>query len=120
MHLAWNDYIPPSYGYRAQCPSVPRASRTQAETEMKVDINRPSGSREPGTHKGQNPLASLFQGTGALATFVTGLACALLLRHGPARSSTTRLFLIWMTYNGFFLSLLVIFQLLLRPGVRFY
>ena len=55
--------------------------------------------------EGQNSLASLFQGTGALATCLTGLACALLLRHGQGRSSTPRLFLIWMTYNGFFLSL---------------
>lgn len=55
--------------------------------------------------EGQNALASLFQGTGALAIFVTSLACALVLRHGRVRSSTARLFLIWMTYSGFFLSL---------------
>jgi hypothetical protein len=54
---------------------------------------------------GENPLASLFQGTGALAIFLTGVACAVFLRRRPERSSTVRLFLIWMTYNGFFQSL---------------
>jgi hypothetical protein len=55
--------------------------------------------------EGENPLASLFQGTGALAIFLTGVACALFLRRGAGRSSTVRLFFIWMTYNGFFQSL---------------
>jgi len=55
--------------------------------------------------EGDNPVASLLQGTGALAIFLTGIACALLLRRGSGRSSTIRLFLIWMTYNGFFQSL---------------
>lgn len=55
--------------------------------------------------EGDNPLASLFQGTGALAILITGLVCALLLNRGVGRSSTVRLFLIWMAYNGFFQSL---------------
>jgi len=55
--------------------------------------------------EGEHPLASLFQGTGALAIFITGVVCALLLRRGPGRSSTVRLFLIWMTYNGIFQAL---------------
>jgi len=55
--------------------------------------------------EGENPLASLFQGTGALAIFLTGVACVLLLRRGPGRSSTVRLFVIWMAYNGFFQAL---------------
>jgi hypothetical protein len=55
--------------------------------------------------EGENPLASLFQGTGALAILLTGVACALLLRRGLGRSSTVRLFFIWMTYNGFFQAL---------------
>lgn len=66
--------------------------------------------------EGQNPLASLFQGTGALAILVTGLACALLLRYGPWRSSTARLFLIWMTYNGFFMSLPQVVVGAVNPG----
>jgi hypothetical protein len=57
------------------------------------------------TWAGENPLASLFQGTGALAIFVTGLICALLLKRRPARSAGMRLFLIWMAYNGFLQSL---------------
>jgi hypothetical protein len=55
--------------------------------------------------EGDNPLAGLFQGTGALAIFLTGVAFALLLRGGLGRSSTVRLFFIWMTYNGFFQAL---------------
>lgn len=55
--------------------------------------------------QGENPLASLFQGTGALAIFVTGLACAFLLKRRRSRSATVRLFLIWMAYNGFLQSL---------------
>jgi hypothetical protein len=54
---------------------------------------------------GENPLASLFQGTGALAILVTGCICALLLRRRPPRSAGARLFLIWMAYNGFLQSL---------------
>ena len=55
--------------------------------------------------EGENPLASLFQGTGALAILVTGVACALFLWRGAARSTTARLLLIWMTYNEFLQSL---------------
>ena len=55
--------------------------------------------------EGDNPLASLFQGTGALAIFLSGSACLLWLRRAPGRSLAGRLFLIWMTYNGFLQSL---------------
>ena len=55
--------------------------------------------------EGDNPLASLFQGTGALATLITGLICAFLLKRRVGRSSAMRLFLIWMAYNGFMQSL---------------
>jgi hypothetical protein len=55
--------------------------------------------------EGDNSLASLFQGTGALAISITGLICALLLRRRPPRSASLRLFLIWMAYNGFLQSL---------------
>jgi hypothetical protein len=54
---------------------------------------------------GDNPLAGLFQGTGALAILVTGLIFAQLLRRRPVRSLSMRLFLIWMVYNGFMQSL---------------
>jgi hypothetical protein len=52
--------------------------------------------------EGEHPLASLLQGTGALAILASGVVCALLLRRGRGRSGTARLFLIWMAYNGFF------------------
>jgi len=59
------------------------------------------------THRweGENALASLFQGTGAVVIFATGLICAFLLKYRVGRSSSARLFLIWMAYNGFFQSL---------------
>ncbi|MET0549426.1 MAG: hypothetical protein ABW002_09185 [Xanthomonas sp.] len=52
---------------------------------------------------GDNPLASLFQGTGALATVLAALICMALLRH--ARGTTLRLFLVWMAYCGLFMAL---------------
>ena len=55
--------------------------------------------------EGENALAGLFQGTGAVAIFVTGLLCAFLLKYRVGRSSSARLFLIWMAYNGFLQSL---------------
>ena len=54
---------------------------------------------------GDSPLVKLLQGTGALATFVTASVCAMLLKRGWGRTSTSRLFLIWLAYNGFFQSL---------------
>jgi hypothetical protein len=65
---------------------------------------------------GDNPLANLFQGTGALAIFVSGVACALLLRRRRADSPTMRLFLVWMTYNGLFQSLPQVVVGALNPG----
>jgi hypothetical protein len=53
--------------------------------------------------EGQHPLASLFQGTGALATLLVGLACLLLVRRGASRP--VRLPLIWMAYCGIFMAL---------------
>jgi hypothetical protein len=49
---------------------------------------------------GDNPIAHLFQGTGALAIFLGAIACALLLRRLSAGSTHVRLFLIWLTFNG--------------------
>ena len=66
---------------------------------------RPTLFHNNHTWEGYNPLAYLFQGTGALATLLTGIVCALLLGRGRGRSSTSRLFLIWMAYHGFFMSL---------------
>ena len=54
---------------------------------------------------GDNPLAALFQGTGALAILLSGIVCVLLLRRGIGRSVTARLFLVWMAYCGCFMAL---------------
>src|SRR5688572_33325583 len=54
---------------------------------------------------GTNPLAELFQGTGALATIVSAAICAALLGRGAGRTETSRLILLWMTYCGFFMAL---------------
>jgi hypothetical protein len=66
---------------------------------------RPTLFHNNHTWEGHNPLAQLFQGTGALATFLTACVCTVLLRRARGRSSTNRLFLIWMAYHGFFESL---------------
>src|SRR5262245_8019190 len=47
---------------------------------------------------GDNPLASLFQGTGALATAIVGLACLFAVRTGRPRAGAWRLFVLWMAY----------------------
>jgi hypothetical protein len=66
---------------------------------------RPTLFHNNHTWTGVNPLASLFQGTGALAILVTGFICLLLLRRRPPRSVSMRLLLIWMAYSGFMQSL---------------
>jgi hypothetical protein len=66
---------------------------------------RPTLFHNNHTWEGQHPLASLFQGTGALATIVSGAICLLLLRGDRVRSATLRLFLIWMAFHGFFQAL---------------
>jgi hypothetical protein len=57
------------------------------------------------TWTGENPLARLFQGAGALAIFAIAVVCVLVVRRRPPRSISVRLFLTWMAYNGFFQSL---------------
>lgn len=54
---------------------------------------------------GENPLTSLFQGTGALAIFASGIAFAFLVQRRAGRSATLRLFFVWMAYHGLFQSL---------------
>ncbi|MGJ7901768.1 hypothetical protein [Lysobacter sp. 1R34A] len=54
---------------------------------------------------GDNPLAHLFQGTGALAIALTALGFVVWLRSRPPRTATWRLFAIWMAFHGFFQSL---------------
>lgn len=55
--------------------------------------------------EGEHPLAGLFQGTGASATLLLGLACLWLLRRGTGRSTTSCLLLIWLGYCGVFMAL---------------
>jgi hypothetical protein len=55
--------------------------------------------------EGANPLAALFQGTGALATLAVGLLCLWLLRRPRPWSGSTRLLLFWMAYCGCFMAL---------------
>lgn len=54
---------------------------------------------------GNNPVAGLLQGTGALTDLASGLFFAWLLARPPTPSVTLRLFLFWMTYQGLFLAL---------------
>jgi hypothetical protein len=55
--------------------------------------------------EGQHPLASLFQGTGALAIFISAVVCMLLLRSSRSSSKTIQLLLVWMAFSGFFQAL---------------
>lgn len=54
---------------------------------------------------GENDLASLFQGTGALATALVGLVCLVVLGAGSPRPGAWRLFVIWMAYCGLLMAL---------------
>lgn len=49
---------------------------------------------------GQNPLAELFQGTGALAAVVTGVAFAIWATRRAPRALGLRLFVTWMALLG--------------------
>ena len=55
--------------------------------------------------EGSHPLESLFQGTGALAILISGLLFAWLAKRGAGKTEATRLFVLWMAYNGLFQSL---------------
>lgn len=55
--------------------------------------------------EGAHPLASLFQGAGALATVLTSAGCVWWLKRSSGTSGNARLFLIWMAYCGLFMAL---------------
>lgn len=55
--------------------------------------------------EGNNPLANLLQGTGALATFLVGIFCAILLHRRRGGAITVSLFFFWMAYSGIFMAL---------------
>lgn len=66
--------------------------------------------------EGDHPLENLFQGTGALAIFLSGLFFAWLVRRGAGRTPARRLFLIWMAYHGLIQSLPQVAAGALGPG----
>lgn len=55
--------------------------------------------------EGDNLLAELLQGTGALAIFIAALGFAFWQARFPARSAMAQLFLIWLAFAGLFQSL---------------
>jgi hypothetical protein len=57
------------------------------------------------TWTGDNPLARLFQGTGALADLLMALVALAWLALTRSRSASLRLFAIWVAYSGLFQSL---------------
>lgn len=54
---------------------------------------------------GDHPLAALFQGTGALATFVLGLVCLWRARRSSGRTPARRMALVWMAFCGLLMAL---------------
>jgi hypothetical protein len=66
---------------------------------------RPTLFHNNHTWSGSHPLEDLFQGTGALATVISGAACWALLARGRGRTEATRLLLLWMMYAGLFMAL---------------
>jgi hypothetical protein len=56
------------------------------------------------TWQGSNPLASLLQGTGVLATLLSALLSLLVLRRGSLNPGV-RLLLAWLAFSGFFMAL---------------
>jgi hypothetical protein len=55
---------------------------------------------------GTNPLAELFEGTGAAAILVSGILFAFLAKFRFGRSEAVRFLIVWMAYNGLFMGLL--------------
>jgi len=54
---------------------------------------------------GEHPLAALFQGTGALATALMGLACLRAARRGAGRTPARRMLLVWLAFAGLLMAL---------------
>ena len=65
---------------------------------------------------GRAPTVELLEGTGALATLVSGLAFSAALAGLPRVSVTWRLFLFWMAFQGMFQSLTQLAVGTLLPG----
>jgi len=54
---------------------------------------------------GVDPIAELLQGSGAIATLTSGLACLFILMRARNASATWALFLFWMAFQGLFQAL---------------
>ncbi|HET9484518.1 MAG TPA: hypothetical protein VFO79_11225 [Xanthomonadales bacterium] len=57
------------------------------------------------TWRGSHPLEDLFQGTGASATLVLGLACLAVLSRVALRSTLARFLVFWLSFHGIFMAL---------------
>ena len=77
---------------------------------------RPTLYHNDHSWEGTNPLAELFQGTGALATLMVGLICMFWLPRSSIRSNGGRLFLFWMSYCGCLMALPQVVIGALSPG----
>ena len=77
---------------------------------------RPTLFHNNHTWDGTHPLAALFQGTGALATFAVGLGCLWWLRLGGGHSRNLRLWLVWMAYCGTMMALPQVAVGAVHPG----
>lgn len=66
--------------------------------------------------RGDNRIAELLQGTGAVATLVSGVVFLFALVHARNASPTRALFLFWMAFQGFFQSLSQVVIGALVPG----
>ena len=65
---------------------------------------------------GSAPIAELLQGTGAVATLVSGVACTALLAKRSGLSPTWKVFAFWLAFEGLFQSLSQLLVGSLIPG----
>lgn len=68
------------------------------------------------TWDGDHPMASLMQGSGALAIFVVGLICLGVLHFMPNTKSIWRLFVLWLAFHGLIQSIPQVAIAFLDPG----
>jgi hypothetical protein len=77
---------------------------------------RPTLFHNNHTWDGDNPLASLLQGSGALAILMCGVLCGVQARRPAQRAWTGQLLLVWMAYEGCFQALPQLVLGALIPG----
>ena len=68
------------------------------------------------TWVGEHPMASLMQGSGALAIFLIGLICLIIFRLIRNSSSIWKLFVLWLAFNGLIQSIPQVIIGYLNPG----